>query len=168
MKWAEFDRVGVFRYSDEPSCQSFELDAKVPKRVAESRYKKLMKLQRSIAHAKNERLVGKEVEVLVEGTSDEHEYVMMGRHAGQAPDIDGQVYLSGGEVRPGEIRRVPITQASDYDLVGELVDIVDDVDVAAAPMPPRRAGSGSAYCKPTGAERQPGCHPRRERAAFSP
>ena len=136
VKWAEFDRVGVFRYSDEPSCQSFELDAKVPKRVAESRYKKLMKLQRSIAHAKNERLVGQEVEVLVEGTSDEHEYVMMGRHAGQAPDIDGQVYLSGGEVRPGEIRRVQITQASDYDLVGELVDIVDAVDIAAAPMPP--------------------------------
>jgi len=136
VKWAEFDRVGVFRYSDEPSCQSFELEAKVPKRTAESRYKKLMKLQRTIAHTKNERLVGKELEVLVEGTSDEHEYVMMGRHAGQAPDIDGQVYLSGGEVRPGQIRRVQITQASDYDLVGELVDLPDMVDVAAAPMPP--------------------------------
>ena len=136
VKWAEFDRVGVFRYSDEPSCQSFELEHKVPKRTAESRYKKLMKLQRTIAHMKNERLVGKELEVLVEGTSDEHEYVMMGRHAGQAPDIDGQVYLSGGEVRPGQIRRVQITQASDYDLVGELVDLPDAVDAAAAPMPP--------------------------------
>ncbi len=136
VKWAEFDRVGVFRYSDEPSCQSFELEGKVPKRTAESRYKKLMKLQRTIAHTKNERLVGKELEVLVEGTSDEHEYVMMGRHAGQAPDIDGQVYLSGGEVRPGQIRRVQITQASDYDLVGELLDIPDAVDAAAARMPP--------------------------------
>jgi ribosomal protein S12 methylthiotransferase len=136
VKWAEFDRVGVFRYSDEPSCQSFELEGKVPKRTAESRYKKLMKLQRTIAHAKNERLVGQEIEVLVEGTSDEHEYVMMGRHAGQAPDIDGQVYLSGGEVRPGQIRRVQITQASDYDLVGELVDVPDALDAAAAPMPP--------------------------------
>jgi len=59
--------------------------------------------------------------VLVEGTSDEHEYVLMGRHAGQAPEIDGQVYLSGGEATPGTLRPVQITQASDYDLVGELI-----------------------------------------------
>jgi ribosomal protein S12 methylthiotransferase len=47
---------------------------------------------------------------------------MQGRHAGQAPDIDGSVYLSGGEASAGEMRRVKITQASDYDLVGELID----------------------------------------------
>jgi len=58
----------------------------VPARVAERRYRKLMTLQRSIAHAKNRGLIGRELEVLVEGTSDEHEYVMMGRHAGQAPE----------------------------------------------------------------------------------
>jgi len=120
--WAEFDRVGVFRYSDEETSRSFELEGKVPARVAERRHRKLMALQRAIAHAKNEALVGRELDVLVEGQSDEHEYVMMGRHAGQAPDIDGQVYLSGGEARPGEMRRVRIEQASDYDLVGELLD----------------------------------------------
>jgi ribosomal protein S12 methylthiotransferase len=118
--WAEFDRVGVFRYSDEESARSFGLAGKVPARVAERRHRKLMTLQRRIAHRKNAALVGRELEVLVEGASDEHEYVMMGRHAGQAPDIDGQVYLSGGEARAGEIRRVRISQASDYDLVGEL------------------------------------------------
>jgi len=58
--------------------------------------------------------------VLVEGPSEEHDLVMMGRHRGQAPDIDGQVYLSGGEVLPGQMRRVRVTQASDYDLVGDL------------------------------------------------
>lgn len=122
VEWAEFDRVGVFRYSDEETSRSFALPDKVPARVASSRHRRLMALQRRIAHKKNAALVGKELEVLVEGQSDEHEYVMMGRHAGQAPDIDGQVYLSGGEARPGEIRRVEITQASDYDLVGELLD----------------------------------------------
>jgi ribosomal protein S12 methylthiotransferase len=75
--------------------------------------------------------------VLVEGPSDEHEYVLMGRHAGQAPDIDGQVYLSGGEARHGEIRRVTITQASDYDLVGELIDEGTETRQAALP---RRVG----------------------------
>jgi ribosomal protein S12 methylthiotransferase len=47
---------------------------------------------------------------------------MMGRHRGQAPEIDGQVYLSGGDVLPGQMRRVKITQASDYDLVGDVLD----------------------------------------------
>ncbi len=136
VRWAEFDRVGVFRYSDEESCASYKLADKVPARTAEKRYRKLMSLQRSIAHAKNARLVGKELEVLVEGQSDEHEFVMMGRHAGQAPDIDGQVYLSGGEARPGEIRRVVITQASDYDLVGELIDEPDALAAAPQAVPP--------------------------------
>lgn len=143
VRWAEFDRVGVFRYSDEESCKSFGLEGKVPDKIAEKRYRTLMKLQRGIAHAKNKALVGQELEVLVEGTSDEHEYVMMGRHAGQAPDIDGQVYLSGGEARAGQIRRVEITQASDYDLVGELIDEPDalaEPPVAEPPVaePPKR------------------------------
>ena len=134
VRWAEFDRVGVFRYSDEESCGSFGLEGKVSARVAERRHRKLMTLQRGISQAKNARLVGRELEVLVQGPSDEHEYVTMARHAGQAPDIDGQVYLSGGEAFPGQIRRVEITQASDYDLVGELID-TDRVMIAPASAP---------------------------------
>ena len=93
--------------------------------VAASRYRKLMTLQRKIAREANQKLVGTEIDVLVEGASDEHEFVMKGRHAGQAPDVDGQVFLSGGEVQPGQIRRVRISQASDYDLVGEVIDEAD-------------------------------------------
>lgn len=122
VSWAEFDRVGVFKYSDEESSQSFGFEGKVPPLVTANRYRRLMALQRKIAHKKNKALVGKELAVLVDGPSDEHEFVMMARHAGQAPDIDGQVYLSGGEASGGEIRQVKITQASDYDLVGELLD----------------------------------------------
>lgn len=122
VRWAEFERVGVFRYSDEESARSHDLPGKVPPLVAANRARRLMAIQRRIAHRKNEALVGRELEVLVSGASDEHEYVLMGRHAGQAPEIDGHVYLSGGEASPGQIRRVVVTQASDYDLVGELVD----------------------------------------------
>ncbi|MET0593943.1 MAG: 30S ribosomal protein S12 methylthiotransferase RimO [Polyangiaceae bacterium] len=122
VKWAEFDRVAAFQYSDEEGSPSAELADKVPAKTAAARYRKLMALQRPIAHAKNQKLVGRDLEVLVEGTSDEHEYVLMGRHAGQAPEIDGQVYLSGGEAVPGTLRRVQIAQASDYDLVGELIE----------------------------------------------
>ena len=81
-----------------------------------------MALQRRIAREKNGALIGRELDVLVEGPSDEHELVMKGRHPGQAPDIDGSVYLSEGEAAPGQIRRVRIAQASDWDLVGELLD----------------------------------------------
>jgi ribosomal protein S12 methylthiotransferase len=135
VKWARFEHVGVFRYSDEDSCASHALAAKVKPLVASNRYRKLMAIQRKIARAKNRQWIGKELEVLVEGPSEEHELVMMGRHAGQAPEIDGQVYLSGAEVRAGEIRRVEISQASDYDLVGEVVDARDETTTA---KPPRK------------------------------
>ncbi len=122
VRWAKFERMGVFRYSDEETSHSATLEGKVTAKVAASRNRKLMTLQRKIARDANRALVGKELDVLVEGKSDEHDLVMQGRHAGQAPDIDGSVYLSGGEATPGELRRVKITQASDYDLVGELID----------------------------------------------
>lgn len=122
VKWAELDRVGVFRFSDEESAQSYHLAGKVSAKVASARFRRLMTTQRKISHRRNQELVGKTLEVLVEGTSDEHEFVMMGRHGGQAPEIDGQVYLSGGDAKPGELRLVEVTEASDYDLVGELVD----------------------------------------------
>jgi ribosomal protein S12 methylthiotransferase len=121
VKWARFEHVGVFRYSDEETATSHELEGKVKRLVASNRWRKLMGLQRKIAREKNRALVGRELEVLVEGPSEEHDLVMMGRHRGQAPDIDGQVYLSAGEALPGQMRRVVVTQAADYDLVGDLV-----------------------------------------------
>lgn len=124
VKWARFERMAAFRYSDEDTCASHEMADKVPAKIAQQRYRTLMKTQKAIAHEHGKAIVGRELDVLVEGVSDEHEYVKMARHAGQAPEIDGQVYLEGPEVedvRVGELRRVMVTQASDYDLVGELL-----------------------------------------------
>jgi ribosomal protein S12 methylthiotransferase len=139
VRWARFDRVAAFRYSDEDGVRSQTLDGKVPEKIAGARYRKLMALQRPISHELNRKLVGCELDVLVEGTSDEHEYVLMGRHAGQGPEIDGQVYLSGGDAAPATMRRVEITQASDYDLVGELVD---DASSGVAALPAQAAAGG--------------------------
>ncbi|GMV12868.1 MAG: 30S ribosomal protein S12 methylthiotransferase RimO [Polyangiaceae bacterium] len=122
VRWARFDRMGVFRYSDEESSKSYHLADKVPPRVAASRAKKLMAIQRKISREKQRALIGQELTVLVEGPSEESELVMVGRHAGQAPEIDGQVFLSGAEVRPGQMRRVRIERATDYDLLGEVID----------------------------------------------
>jgi ribosomal protein S12 methylthiotransferase len=120
VRWAEFDRVGVFRYSDEASARAHALPDKVPAKLGAARARQILSIQRKISRKKNRALVGREVEVLVEGPSEESELVMVGRHAGQAPEIDGSVFLSGGEVHPGELRRALITQARDYDLVAEV------------------------------------------------
>jgi ribosomal protein S12 methylthiotransferase len=120
--WARFEHAVVFRYSDEETCAAHALDGKVSPLVMANRARKLQALQRGIAREKNRALVGRELEVLVEGPSEDHELVMKGRHAGQAPEIDGGVYLSDGEAHAGEMRRVRVVQASDWDLVGELID----------------------------------------------
>ena len=122
VQWARFEHAVVFRYSDEETCAARDLPGKVRPLVAANRARKLMSLQRRIAREKNRALIGRELDVLVEGPSEEHELVMKGRHAGQAPEIDGSVFLSEGESHAGEMRRVRIVQASDWDLVGELQD----------------------------------------------
>jgi ribosomal protein S12 methylthiotransferase len=122
VKWARFEHAVVFRYSDEESCAAFGMENKVPALVSANRARKLLALQRTIAREKNRARIGQELDVLVEGASEDHELVMKGRHAGQAPEIDGGVYLSEGEARAGEMRRVRVVQASDFDLVGNLID----------------------------------------------
>jgi ribosomal protein S12 methylthiotransferase len=135
VRWAEFDRVGVFRYSDEPSARAHGLPDKVPAKIAGARARKILSIQRKISKQKNRALIGLPIEVLVEGPSEESELVMVGRHRGQAPEIDGSVYLSGGPVQPGELRRAVVTQASDYDLVA---DVLDEPPLAS------RSGNGSS------------------------
>lgn len=125
VQWAKFDRVGVFHYSDEPTSHSYTLEGKVDPDVAHERAERLMDLQREISRSKNESLVGKELDVLVEGPSEESELVMQGRWWGQAPDIDGQVYVSGGPVYPGQMVRGVVEQASEYDLTIDVGDLQD-------------------------------------------
>lgn len=125
VQWAEFERVGVFQYSDEEEAASNALPGKVPAATTRARAKKLMSLQRRISKKKNKALVGKRLQVLVEGPSEESELVMVGRHRGQAPEIDGCVYLSGAEVLPGQLVDVTVTQATDYDLLGEVDEAFD-------------------------------------------
>src|SRR5262249_48183397 len=83
VEWAQFDNVGVFKYSDEETAQSFTQSDKVKPLVISNRWRKLMGVQRKIARKKNKLLIDKELDVLVEGPSEEHDFVMAGRHAGQ-------------------------------------------------------------------------------------
>ena len=120
----EFDRLGAFCFSDEEHAESYHLEKKVPGEVKQERQAILMKLQSTISRRINGQLVGATLPVLLEGVSEESEMLWQGRTEGQAPDIDGVVYLTDGVTassRPGEFGQVRIEEAHEYDLVGTLV-----------------------------------------------
>jgi len=135
---AQFDRLGVFSYSDEDTSASFALDAKVDARTIYNRKRRLMSIQRKISRARNRAIIGREMQVLVEGPSADSELVWQARLATQAPEIDGICYISDPGDRPlraGEFRTMRITAAHDYDFTGDLIGEASD----RAPIPSRPA-----------------------------
>ncbi|MFZ1613361.1 MAG: 30S ribosomal protein S12 methylthiotransferase RimO, partial [Holophaga sp.] len=118
---AQFEHVGVFTYSLEEGTPAYELGDPVPKRTKESRKRKLLEIQQKISRTKNQARIGQVLDVLIEGVHEETELVLKGRHQGQAPEVDGNVLIVGGEPQVGAIQPVKITQAHAYDLVGEVV-----------------------------------------------
>lgn len=117
---ARFERLGAFAYSREEGTPSHDLDGQLTADVKQGRLDRLMYAQRAIAREINAAMVGRTVDVLVERASPESELVWLGRTAQQAPEIDGVTYLgSADHVRPGQIVRAVVTQATDYDLVAE-------------------------------------------------
>ena len=125
VKNVEFDRVGVFTYSDEEGTPAYDLPQKVDPRIAKQRRARLMKEQAKISRRKNKSRIGKTVRVLFEGESNESELLWQGRMETQAPDIDGCVLINdapeGFSGRPGEFVNVRIVEAQDYDLIGQIL-----------------------------------------------
>jgi ribosomal protein S12 methylthiotransferase len=119
---AQFDRLGVFCYSREEGTPANDMADQVSERIKRERYKKIMKAQSRLSFKRNRRLVGMIEEVIVEGFSEETELLLKGRSSRQAPDIDGQVYITAGNANVGDIVRLKITDSSDYDLIGEIYD----------------------------------------------
>ena len=101
VEWAEFDHVGVFLYSPEDGTPSGAMADAVDSDVAEARHQALMDLQRPISRERLDLRVGTELDVLVEGVSDESDLLLQGRWWGQAPEVDGSVYLANGTARAG-------------------------------------------------------------------
>jgi ribosomal protein S12 methylthiotransferase len=118
---AEFDHLGVFTYSDEDGTSSFDLPGRVPAAVKEKRRRRIMAAQRRVSAQRNRRRVGERVEVLVEGVHPESDWLLRGRLASQAPDIDGSVIINDGTAVPGTFVTCEITEAHAYDLVARVV-----------------------------------------------
>ena len=118
---AQFDRLGVFCYSKEDGTPAAEMTEQVSERVKRERHRKLMKVQARVSFRRNRAMVGQIEQVIIEGYSEETELLLKGRCSRQAPDIDGQVYITSGTADVGDIVRLRITDSSDYDLIGEII-----------------------------------------------
>jgi len=122
----QFDRVGVFTYSDEEGTPAFDLPNKINAKIAERRRARLMKEQARISRKRNKARIGETVRVLFEGESNESDLLWQGRMEAQAPDIDGCVLINDApesfEPLPGQVVNVLITTAQEYDLVARIVE----------------------------------------------
>jgi ribosomal protein S12 methylthiotransferase len=127
---AQFDWMGAFAYSDQDGAGAFGLDKKISTREIERRRKHLMGIQRQISKKKKKALVGREFDLLLEGTSDESDLLLEGRTAMHAPEIDGKVFVNDFPAedfseeagpRSGQFYRCQITDAHDYDLVAKII-----------------------------------------------
>jgi ribosomal protein S12 methylthiotransferase len=125
---AKIDWLGVFTYSDEEGAKAFELpeELKVPNRTIQSRRNKLMKLQQKISTKSKAAWVGREIDLLVEGESEETELLWQGRTPLHAPEIDGKVLINDfgphDELVPGTFYRAEITESHDYDVVARILE----------------------------------------------
>jgi len=121
---AAFDHVGVFTYSEEKGTPAAALDDDVPAGLKEERRAEIMAIQESIAARRNRALVGRTVEVLVEGPHEDSDLVRCGRLEGQAPEIDGGVILTDlmSPIPAGRFVMARIVEARAFDLVGSVIE----------------------------------------------
>ena len=121
VKEFKFDYIGAFKYSREEDTVAYDLENQVDEDIKHKRWVELTNLQAEIAEAKNRAFLGKEIEVMIDGVSDESEYMLEGRTRGQALEIDGKVLSNDGTAKPGEIVIVKVEQNFNYDLLGPIV-----------------------------------------------
>ena len=118
----EFDRLGVFTYSREEGTAAYDFADQVDEELKENRRSELMELQQEIAFMHAEKMIGQELTVFVEGkVVDENAY--MARTYKDAPGVDGYLFVqTSRELMTGDMVRVRVTKAYEYDLIGELID----------------------------------------------
>lgn len=114
------DHLGVFPWSKEEGTAAALQPHRVPDEVAQERADELMALQAELREQAQQELVGQRLRVIVDGVSSESEWLLDGRHEGQAVEIDGKVILTDGQAQPGDIVEAWVTQASAHDFVATL------------------------------------------------
>ena len=118
----EFDRLGVFTYSEEEGTPAAEMEGQIAEDVKEERRNAVMELQQEIAYEKAGDMVGRELYAMIEGkVADEDAYVA--RTYKDAPNVDGYLFIrTGRSLMSGDFVKVRITGSHEYDLIGEICD----------------------------------------------
>jgi ribosomal protein S12 methylthiotransferase len=120
---SEFERLGVFKYSFEEGTAAAGMPDQVAEEVKEARWQELMEFQAEISRKKNQALIGVTQRVIIDSLASESG-LPQGRTQGHAPEVDGVVYVAGDPqgIRAGDFVEAKITEASDYDLTGEIIN----------------------------------------------
>lgn len=126
VKDGHFESVGVFTYSPEQGTDAYALEGQISEKEKRARRDRIMLAQQKVRVQRNQEYIGRELEVLVEGPHEETELLLSARARFQAPEVDGNVLINDvveglGEISPGHLGHVAITEVSGYDLVGTLV-----------------------------------------------
>ncbi len=144
----DFEHVGVFKFSREEGTPSHDLPDQVPPELIDERHAELSELLQEKSRAKKAQYVGKRIEVLVDGPSEETELLLASRHKGQAPEVDGTTYINDGVASAGDIVELEITESFDYDLVGHVTRMIRPAparpDHPRLEAPAASAGAASA------------------------
>ncbi|BDU49989.1 30S ribosomal protein S12 methylthiotransferase RimO [Haliovirga abyssi] len=118
----KFNYAGIFNFSREEDTPAFDLENQIDDDTRHKRWVELTNIQSKIAENINRKYIGEVVEVIIDGVSEESEYMLEGRTCGQAPEIDGKVLINDGTGERGEIVKVKIEQNFDYDLLGGIIE----------------------------------------------
>jgi len=121
VKASRFERVGVFPYSFEPGTPATRLDGHLPEEVKQERRDRLMEAQQEVAFRWSGEQVGRELDVIIDGSDPEVPNHALGRSYADAPDIDGVVRVKGKRLHAGDFVRVKVTGADGYDLAARAI-----------------------------------------------
>jgi ribosomal protein S12 methylthiotransferase len=121
LRETRFERLGAFIYSKEPGTRASHLDKQVSESLKQERFDILMKEQQAISMEINKSRLGKIVDVLIDEKIDGEKSKFIGRTKADAVEIDGVVYVSGKDIKVGDIYKVRITDTLEYDLAGEKI-----------------------------------------------
>jgi ribosomal protein S12 methylthiotransferase len=117
-----FERLGAFAYCEEPETASVELDGKLPEDVKNARRDRILAAQQEVAFSWNKAQIGRRMEVIIDSYIPKESNAYIGRSYADAPEIDGVVYVTGANLKPGQIVPAEIVAYQRYDLIAVACD----------------------------------------------